>query len=93
MELRTVDNKVFDQHIASGGGGFAVLGPEGDTKSIWDKDSADEVEVAREQFNKLVAKGYSAFKVGKEGEKLSERMTTFDPTAGKVIFAKPIVGG
>lgn len=73
-------------------GELRVLGPEGDIKTIWNPDKADEVAAAREQFNKLTKKKYAAFKVDKHGDK-STRMATFDPDAGKVILVAPIAGG
>lgn len=92
MELRKVDNNEFDEAIKAGMGGFAIMGLEGDTKSIWNPRDADEVEVAKAQFKDLTAKGFSAFRVGEDGKK-GTRMTEFDPEAGKVIMARPIVGG
>jgi|PlaIllAssembly_1097288.scaffolds.fasta_scaffold00483_13 hypothetical protein len=92
MELRQVDSKAFDAHIAAGGGGFAIMGKEGDVKSIWDPTSEDEVEIAEKQFNDMKAKGYTAFKVDDKGAQTT-KMTKFDPKAGKVIFTKPVVGG
>lgn len=73
-------------------GELRVLGPEGDIKTIWDVDKPDEVKAAREQFDKLTKKKYSAFKVDADGDK-STRMARFDPNAGKVILVAPIAGG
>jgi len=71
---------------------MAVMGKEGDTKTVWDKDKPDEVEAAKIQFDALKAKGYLAFKVDEDGEK-GEVMKKFDPKAQKVILAPPVVGG
>lgn len=72
---------------------MAVMGTEGDTKTIWDKNKPDEVEAARETFNKLTKKGYTAYLVtGKDGEK-GEVMKTFDPNAERMILALPMRGG
>ena len=74
-------------------GELAILGREGDVKTIWSRNDPDEVAVARKQFGELLAKGFQAFKVeGKEGEK-GERATIFDPNAERYIFAKPLAGG
>ncbi len=74
-------------------GELAILGREGDTKTIWSKNDPDEVEAAKKQFASLIAKGFQAFEVkGKEGEK-GERATAFDANAERYIFAKPLAGG
>lgn len=69
-----------------------VMDHTGDTKTIWDADNADEVEVAREQFDRLREKGYSAFRVDKKGEK-GAPMKEFDPTAEKMILIPMLRGG
>lgn len=69
-----------------------VIDPTGDTKTIWDPSRPDEVENARETFRKLKAKGYIAYRVDQGGNK-AEIMAEFDPQAGKVIMAPPVVGG
>lgn len=71
---------------------LAVMNRTGDTKTIWSPDNPVEVEVARDAFNKLRSKGYSIFKVNKEGG-AGKRMDTFDPQAGKLIAVPAIVGG
>lgn len=71
---------------------LAVMGPQGDLKTMWDSDNADEVEIARKQFTDLKKKGYLAFKVKKDGDK-GEMTDTFDPLAEKLIMAPPVRGG
>jgi len=73
---------------------FEVMGKEGDTKSIWDKNNPDEVEAARKQFDFLVReKKYMAFHVeGEKGDK-GKQMKEFDPKAERVIFVPPMAGG
>lgn len=73
-------------------GKFHVLNETGDTKTIWDPNNDDEVEVAKEQFKKLTDKGYKAYKVGKNGEK-SSLVTKFDKGYEKLIFVPTIGGG
>jgi hypothetical protein len=73
-------------------GEFRILGPEGDTKTIWDPENEEEVEIARETFDRLTKKGYNAFNVDAKGKK-STRMEKFDPSAGKIILTPPVVGG
>jgi hypothetical protein len=66
-----------------------VLDPTGHTSVKWDADKLAEVEVARKIFDEMTAKGYSAFRAGKNGA----RMTTFDPTAEKVVLVPHLRGG
>ena len=74
-------------------GAMSVLGEKGDTKYLWDKNQADEVEVARRTFREFRDKGYQAFRAeGKEGTK-GERIHDFDPAAERIIFVRPARGG
>ena len=38
----------------------------GDLKVIWDSEKQEEVDAAKEQFEKLIKKGYIAYKVGEK---------------------------
>jgi hypothetical protein len=69
------------------------LGREGDTKMLWDTDKPDEVEAAKKQFDFLKGKGYVAFKVDKDGKQLTERVTAFDGTLGRIIMLPQYAGG
>lgn len=72
---------------------LAIMDHTGDTKIIWDKNQPDEVDNARETFNRLKKKGYLAFKVeGKDGTK-GEVVREFDPNAERMILSPPVVGG
>lgn len=64
----------------------------GDTKLIWDSDNKDEIDSARETFERLTKKGYSAFLVEGKGDK-GERMKKFDPNAEKIILVPAMQGG
>jgi len=65
----------------------------GDTKLLWDSDNKDEVDNARESFNRLRKKGYFGFSVkGKNGDK-GEQLKEFDPDTERIIMAPPLVGG
>jgi hypothetical protein len=64
----------------------------GDTKIIWDATKKDEVDIAREAFNKLKKKGYSAFEVKKGGDK-GTKIDEFDPDAEKLIMTPALQGG
>lgn len=65
----------------------------GDTKIIWNAGNRDEVEAAKSSFDKLVAKGYVAFRAeGKDGHQ-GAKMTTWDPDAERIILIPKIQGG
>lgn len=72
---------------------MAVMDHTGDTKIMWSKDNEEEVEEAREQFNRMKKKGFAAFFVkGKDGAQ-GEQMHEFDPKAERIIFVKQMRGG
>jgi len=73
-------------------GEMAILDITGDSKTVWSSDNDDEIEAARETFDSLLKKGYTAFRVKKDGDK-GRMMRTFDPEAEKMILAPRIVGG
>lgn len=73
-------------------GEIAVMGKEGDLKTIWNPQNTDETENARTTFNNMRAKGYLAFRVNAEGNQ-GEQITAFEPGAGKLILVPPMAGG
>jgi hypothetical protein len=66
-----------------------ILDPTGHTSVKWDADVPAEVEAARKVFTEMTAKGYHAFRAGKNGA----RMREFDPSAEKVVLVPHLVGG
>ena len=64
----------------------------GDTKVVFDPENEDEVSAAKATFDKLVAKGYTAFHVKDKGE-AGSKMKAFDPEAGKIILVPKMQGG
>ena len=64
----------------------------GDLKVIWDRTKRDEVDVAREQFDSLLKKGYVAYSVDKKGAK-GKKITEFDKDLEMLILAPGLVGG
>jgi hypothetical protein len=83
----------IDEDPVNGKHYMAITDETGDTKHMWSKDNADEVEMAKDMFDKMKKKGYAAFRVtGKKGEQ-GEQMLNFDPDAERIIFTKPLVGG
>lgn len=73
-------------------GVMAILDSTGDTRIMWDPNQKDEVDAAKKQFDDLIGKGYQAFAVKKRGG-AGEKVREFDPSAGKLILARPTVGG
>jgi len=73
-------------------GEMRIISGEGDTKMLWDPANEDEVEAAEAQFDALIEKGFTAFKVKKDGEK-GKKITKFDEDAGKIIMVPKIIGG
>lgn len=80
------------EEIASGYGAMAVMGTDGDTKTIWDRHSPAEVEAARKHFKELLGKGFAAFKCTKDG-KQGEQVREFDANEERYIFVGPMAGG
>jgi len=72
---------------------MAKLDESGDTKTIWDRNNPIEVEAARASFKRFKDEGYTAYSVkGERGER-GEVITSFDPTAERIIFAPRMKGG
>ena len=70
-----------------------VMDPKaGDIKTTWDPENDDEVDAAEEQFDKMKAKGFTAYRVDKKGEP-AELMREFDADARAIIMAPPVAGG
>ena len=68
-----------------------ILNSNGDDRTVWSKDDAEAYREAKEQFDKLKAKGWFAYKVtGKWGK---EEIKEFDPNADKIVMSPPVVGG
>lgn len=64
----------------------------GDLKVVWEADNADEVQLARDQFEAAKRKGMVAYRVDKKGKK-AEVVREFDKDAEALIMAPPLVGG
>lgn len=72
---------------------IAVMGHNGDSKFIWDPSSDAETTEAKKLFKSYKDRGYLAFRVvGKAGAQ-GDQMTSFEETAGRVIFVPPMSGG
>lgn len=93
-EMALDDDATFGD-VPPGKNAMAIMGQAGDTKTMWDPNNADEVEANRALFDRLVGtKKFSAFRVSSEDHnKTGERMKTFDPKAGRIIFVPQFQGG
>lgn len=69
-----------------------VMDVTGHTTVTWDVNKPIEVEVAKSSFDKLLKEGYNAFRVEGADQK-GERLTSFDPKAGKIMMVPHLVGG
>ena len=86
-------DNIFECSIPKGKGVIAILGGSGDTKIFWNKKNEDEVENARQTFDKLVKeKKFAAFSVSKMGRR-SKKVIEFDPNIQKLILIPPMAGG
>lgn len=80
--------------IPAGIHGFEVLGTNGDTKYIWDKNNAAEVEAARALFKTLVKdQGFAAFLATGEKGVAGEQVREFKPEYERLLFTPALAGG
>ena len=73
-------------------GEMRVMSTLGDTKIIWDPKNEDESDAAEDQFENLLAKGFKAFKVKKDG-KAGVNVKKFNPDESMYILVPEIKGG
>lgn len=75
-------------------GRFEILDSKaGDVKIMWNRTNTEEVEAARETFNRLKKKGYVWYKAeGKDGTK-GEVVKEFDPNVERMIAVPVVTGG
>lgn len=79
--------------LESGQSVIEVMDEGGDTKLIWSRHNRDEVEAARDLYNRMKKKGYYGYSVvGERGDK-GEVLRDFDPNAERIIMAPPHIGG
>lgn len=69
-----------------------IMGPEGDTKLMWNPSDTSSVAEARQAFEAARGRGMVAFSVSESGDK-DEVIRTFDPTAERIIIAPALRGG
>ena len=69
-----------------------VLDQTGHTSVTWDAANQDEVAAARETFNTMTGKGYTAFRVDRRGNQ-STQIREFDPSAEEMVLVPQLKGG
>jgi len=69
-----------------------IMNPTGHLTVNWNADNLEEVRHARETFDQMTGEGYSAFRVGKGGER-GVRIDTFDESAEQMILLPQLRGG
>ena len=65
---------------------------EGDLKLQWNPKKPDEVAKAKEFFDKCIADGFIAFKLGFLGKR-SKKLAEFDPEAKRIVLIPLMMGG
>lgn len=76
-----------------------VMNTTGHTTVTWNPEDESSVRDARREFQSLIRQGYSAFRmnvVSENGvvvEEKGERISEFDPQAGKVMMVPHLRGG
>jgi len=75
-----------------------VMDSSGHTTVTWDPTDAAGIADARREFNRLTRAGYQAFRMEATGDNVvvenkGERITEFDPEAGRVLMVPQRVGG
>lgn len=73
-------------------GEMSIMDRSGHKELKWDMDKLEEIAVAKETFDTLLKKGYSAFG-SKEKAAAKHTLTEFDPTMEEVVMVPKTVGG
>jgi hypothetical protein len=62
-----------------------ILNDTGDERIIWTKENGKQAKKAKETFEELIKKGYTAYSVGRDGNK-KNKITEFDVDAEEIIL-------
>ena len=87
--MQTTQDTTFAD-IPDGHSAIAEMNGKGDTKYVWDPKNPDEVEAAREHFNKMKAKGFLIFKV--KAWVMVGKVDEFNPRDKKYTYVVPKKG-
>lgn len=73
-------------------GQMNIMDSSGHSRLTWELDRPDQIAAAREVFDSLIQKGYSAF--GSKAKTDAKRtLDTFDPTLEELVMVPRTVGG
>jgi hypothetical protein len=76
-----------------------IMDVTGHTVVRWDPNDKVSVSDAEEKFDEMIGRGYTAFAItmveenGITVEEKGNRITTFDPKAGKIMMIPHLQGG
>lgn len=70
-----------------------VLDKSGDTRVAFDTEDVSSLKEAQEVFEKMKAKGYSAFSVPAGGTEPAKRISSLKDATEETILISPITGG
>ena len=75
-----------------------VMDSSGHTTVTWDPTDEAGVADARREFARLIREGYQAFRMEAQGDNVvvenkGERVSQFDPEAGRLLMVPQRVGG
>lgn len=73
-------------------GELRTINRKGDLRIEWDSENKEEINAAREAFDKKIKAGWSAFREKTKGEK-GEKIKEFNPESERVILIPPVSGG
>lgn len=73
-------------------GEMSIMDSSGHKELKWNTDNLDEIAVAKETFDNLVKKGYTAFGSKSKAE-AKHSIKEFDPTMEDVVMVPRTVGG
>lgn len=82
----------MDKAPASLIGEMSIMDRSGHKQLKWDTDKLDEIAVAKETFDTLVKRGYSAF-ASKTKAEPKHTIKEFDPTMEDMVMVPRTVGG
>jgi hypothetical protein len=74
---------------------LSVLGIEGHAEIAWNVEDFDSIKNAKAMFDDLIAKGYQAFVVDRDGASVGkgDRLTKFNPALEEIIMVPKVSGG
>jgi hypothetical protein len=64
----------------------------GDTRTEWDRNNPDEVNMARKAFEQAQKKKYLIYRTRRDGSR-GELLREFDPNAERIVCTPQTVGG